>query len=363
MRILVIQQKRIGDVLIGTTLCNNLRRLLPDAEIHYLIFSFTRGVVAGNPNIDEIVEFEDADRTPLNLLRFARRIRRRRYDVVIDPYSKLDSWIITLLSGATTRISYKRRLGLYNVTVAEDAGASADYGTALSGRLDLLRPIVGDDAAFDQQHRIYLSNDRLAKGRTLLNAAGVDPGRPVVVFGIYGSTPEKTWPERYLRELLAWFQSSYEHQIVFDFYAHQSEEAERFCASVENRRNVFAGIGGCSLRMLAAVMQHADLYIGNDSGRTHVAKSMRVPTFTIFAPFVSRRHWGVLDDLDIHDSADIRELVPGAVDNLSPKSIRADLGRYYSLMAAEDVIARVDAWISNLNVANRSRATIAAPAD
>ncbi|MFZ0598429.1 MAG: lipopolysaccharide heptosyltransferase family protein, partial [Flavobacterium sp.] len=36
MRILVIQQKRIGDVLTSTIICNNLKTKFPDAVIDYM---------------------------------------------------------------------------------------------------------------------------------------------------------------------------------------------------------------------------------------------------------------------------------------------------------------------------------------
>ena len=61
-KILVIQQKMIGDVLASSIICNNLKNIFPDAEIHYLIYPFTKPVVENNPNIDRIVFFEDTFR-------------------------------------------------------------------------------------------------------------------------------------------------------------------------------------------------------------------------------------------------------------------------------------------------------------
>ena len=49
MKILVIQQKMIGDVLISSIICNNLRIAYPEAQIDYLIYPFTKPAVENNP--------------------------------------------------------------------------------------------------------------------------------------------------------------------------------------------------------------------------------------------------------------------------------------------------------------------------
>jgi heptosyltransferase-2 len=58
MKILIIQQKMIGDVLVSSIICNNLRRAYPDAQIDYLVYESTTPVLEGNPNIDTIIRFE-----------------------------------------------------------------------------------------------------------------------------------------------------------------------------------------------------------------------------------------------------------------------------------------------------------------
>ena len=102
VKVLVIQQKRIGDVLVGTSICESASQKLKSM---YMIYHFTRDVVKHNPNIDKVISFADRYRNPVNLLRFAAEVRRERYDILIDAYEKLESWVIARLSGAPIRIS------------------------------------------------------------------------------------------------------------------------------------------------------------------------------------------------------------------------------------------------------------------
>ena len=108
-RILVIQQKMIGDVLVSSLICENLKRNYPNSEIHYLINRFTIPVIENNPYIDEIIVFEDLYRSnKIEFFKFLKDIKKSNYDVVIDAYGKLESNLTTLSSGAKTKISWKK---------------------------------------------------------------------------------------------------------------------------------------------------------------------------------------------------------------------------------------------------------------
>lgn len=92
MKILVIQQKKIGDVLLSSVICNNLKKLIPNAEIHYLMNQEALPVIEGNPNINQAITIRPEHRAGVRaFIKFALQIRRQRYDVVIDAYTKLES--------------------------------------------------------------------------------------------------------------------------------------------------------------------------------------------------------------------------------------------------------------------------------
>ena len=55
MKYLVVQTKQIGDVLISTALCNNLKQHDPAGEVHYLVMDYCAGMAEGNPNIDRLI--------------------------------------------------------------------------------------------------------------------------------------------------------------------------------------------------------------------------------------------------------------------------------------------------------------------
>jgi heptosyltransferase III len=55
-RILVVALRRLGDVLLTTPLIRSLRREWPDAMIDALVFADTAEILAGNPDLNDIIE-------------------------------------------------------------------------------------------------------------------------------------------------------------------------------------------------------------------------------------------------------------------------------------------------------------------
>src|SRR5690554_8046412 len=90
-KILVIQQKMIGDVLVSTILCETLCKAFPNAQVDYLIYESTYPVIEANDKDYNIVLFKKEYRNSKKaLIDFALSLKKENYDVVIDAYSKLE---------------------------------------------------------------------------------------------------------------------------------------------------------------------------------------------------------------------------------------------------------------------------------
>ena len=79
--VLLIATRLIGDVLLNTPLLRAMRRAWPDARIDVLVFKSTAGILAGNPDCDEIIRVDPRD-DGAGKRRLARRLFRR-YDLAV----------------------------------------------------------------------------------------------------------------------------------------------------------------------------------------------------------------------------------------------------------------------------------------
>ena len=74
-RVLLIQLRRLGDVVLSTALLDDLHRALPDAQIDMLVGRHAAPLVAGHPLISSRIVLEDR-----GTLGTAKLVRASCYD-------------------------------------------------------------------------------------------------------------------------------------------------------------------------------------------------------------------------------------------------------------------------------------------
>ena len=83
--ILVINLMHLGDLMLVTPVLRTLRHNYPAARITLLADRILADIVQENAHIDEclLIDKKGRDRSFLGILRFARRLRERKYDLVV----------------------------------------------------------------------------------------------------------------------------------------------------------------------------------------------------------------------------------------------------------------------------------------
>ena len=118
-RLLVIRLGALGDVVRTLPAVKALRSLYPGAHLTWLVEPASARVVDAAGIVDETLIFPRAELMEalragdgLSLVRqggsFLRRLRRRRFEVVLDFHGILKSGLFAYASGASTRYGYTR---------------------------------------------------------------------------------------------------------------------------------------------------------------------------------------------------------------------------------------------------------------
>ncbi|MDE2491594.1 MAG: glycosyltransferase family 9 protein [Elusimicrobia bacterium] len=112
--ILVVQLRRLGDVILTVPALEAIKKRWPAARLDFLVEAPGAEAVAGVPAIDEVLVYDA--RGALGALAWARRIRARRYDWVIDFLANPRTALLTALSGAKIKAgpAHVRRRWAYN---------------------------------------------------------------------------------------------------------------------------------------------------------------------------------------------------------------------------------------------------------
>lgn len=351
MKYLVIQQKMIGDVLATSIICNNLKRWNPDNEVHYLVYPFTVPVIENNPNIDRIVLYKEGYRkNKRELIKFLRRIRREKYDVVIDAYGKLESNLVTAFSGAGTRIGFHKTYTnfLYTTTVREIPQPLTNAGTAIENRLNLIKALGILDKA-EPRPQIFLTNSEIENGRKLLDEYGIDPDRKIYMIGVLGSGENKTYPFKYMAELLDVIVSHTGAVLLFNYIPKQRQQAEAIYAlcKPETQQAIRLDLVPGGLREFMSLCMHCDALIGNEGGAVNMAKALFKPTFTIFSTWIKKEAWSSFDDGKTHTSVHLQDFRPELYGTRSPKEMKSEAMKLYDQMLPGMIIPKLVNFLEN----------------
>lgn len=308
-KILVIQNKRIGDVLISSVIAENIKKIFPKSQVTYFVYDYTAGVLENNPFIDRVISVkEDELKKFPKLLQTISKIRKERYDIIFDPYSKFQSRLSCLLSGAEYRIGFKRikkklRLPYYSHPVNFIPKHTMFCGKAIENRINLVHSVFPlSEPAYEPL--VYLSAEE--KEYQLPNKEKL----PVVMLGVLGSTPQKSMPYNYVAALIDFITAHYHVKILFNYAPHQKEEALKIYELCKNKAQIDLDIYENSIRGFIKLMNQCDLLLANEGGSVHIAKALHKTTFTVYSPYIEKEDWSSFEDHKQHESIHLLEERP-----------------------------------------------------
>ena len=291
MKILLIRPRLIGDVVFTTPVVRAVRRRFPDAWISYLVEPEAAPVVQANPNLNEIIVaprrggwHQVADDLVL-----ARRLRARRFDLVIDLHGGPRSSWFAWTTRAPRRIGYDvfGRRWMYTTSVHRPRQLRPRH--SVQNQWDLLAPL-GIDRPDPQCDGTEMAEDAAAARavHARLAKAGIRPSHQIVVMHVSAGNPFRRWPAVAFIELAVGLVKNDPVRRIAVTSGPSDAAARRDIIEAARRRlaqpDAILDCAEFSLAELRALLARAALYIGGDSGPLHIASTTPVPIVGIYGP-------------------------------------------------------------------------------
>jgi len=277
-KILLIKPRGIGDIVLSTIVLDNLSSCFPSAEIHYLVEEFAKQSVENNPLIKKIHTMQKTEFAYF----VARRIRKEKYDLIIDMWSNPRSAQITFLSGAKYRLGYSYRGRRYAYNIKANAGRgdvhSSEHNLELLKAIDV--PITSKNIHYHINENSQIKADIFIKKSKLINTT------------IIGIIPSGGWEskrcdaEKWIeicRELVDQFDVS----LLLLWGPGDERDVEKIKNDLKDKIVVSPET---DVDEMATLINNCDLIIANDSGPMHIAAALDVPTLGLFGPTDPKNH-------------------------------------------------------------------------
>jgi ADP-heptose:LPS heptosyltransferase len=271
-KILIIRPGRIGDVLLTTPVIRSLRKKFPDARIDFLVTKASFQILENNNYIDNVLIF---DKT--KTLYWTKKIRREKYDLILDYFGNSRSISIILFSGAKIKVGYKGhgREFVYNVSIKRRSDKESYTVNDLYKYLNVLNAKTDGyklDFFIDDRSKQYIEN----------YIANNLSNKDFIVISPTSRRQARVWKEEYFAEVITHIKDNYKFEIIL-VWGGENE------LKVVNRINKIARGGAhiapkTDLKQLGALIARSKLMITNNNGPMHIAVSQGIPTITICGP-------------------------------------------------------------------------------
>jgi heptosyltransferase I len=290
MKILIVKLSSIGDIVHALPALAAIKRALPEAEISWAAEKRAAEILRNNPLLENLIEVDTRElrreKSLSGKLKIARRqlktLKIEKFDVALDFQGLLKSGLIAKLSGA------KRRVGFARETLREPASRFFLTETVeISPRIHVIEknlrlaekalnipiPTSGEDFEFpiatDEHHRLeaVATVEKTGENFIILN-----PG---------GGWKTKIWAAKNFGALADRIYERLGLKSIVSYGPGEENLAEAVLEASRTHQSIAASL---SLKGFYELSKRAKLYVGGDTGPTHLAVAAGTPVVGIFGP-------------------------------------------------------------------------------
>lgn len=270
-RILLIQIRRFGDVVLTTPLLEDLHDAMPGARVDFLVGAAAAPLLAAHPGIAELLVLDK--KRPV---RMWREIRARRYDWIIDVQSNPRTAMLTRLSGAPVRVGWDVR-GWGWVYTHSQSRHLRDY--VVRNRQRLLE-LIGVPVV-ERHARLHLTDEERRRGEADFAAHGVEASAPRVGMLLTSGDPVKNWPPERFAEVAEALAREGVVPILFTT-REDGDLSDRFASRSPDA--VIVREPSLEIRRFMGMLAACDVFVSADTGPAHMATALGVPRVTVHGP-------------------------------------------------------------------------------
>ena len=284
-KFLIIQTAFIGDVVLATPLIEKLHHFFPDAEIDFLLRKGNEQLFINHPYIHEVLIWDKRENKQKNLFRMLTRIRRNRYDKVINLQRFFATGLLAAFSGAREVIGFdKNPLSfLFTRKIKHQYGGDQPVHET-SRNLELIKEFTN---ASEFKPKLYPSPADYKYIDALLSSKFITVSPASVWFT--KQFPASKW--------ISFIKSIPEGIAIYLLGGPGDKSLSEFISESCNRNELKVLAGSLTYLQSAALMSRANMNYVNDSAPMHFASAMNAPVTAVYCSTIPGFGFGPLSEI------------------------------------------------------------------
>jgi len=274
-KILIIQPRGLGDIVLSTVISKNCRKDFPKATIDYVVQFPLNAALEKLPFINEIITYyRKSIKSGLGLI---LRVRKNNYNLVIDLFSNPRTALVTFLSGAKYRAGKPASGRNYAYNIEREAH-DKNAVHQVQRNLDFLRQL---DISHESQELFFgLGDEDIQYAEEFFNNNFNDGDF------VAGISPSGRWPARKcdpvkLAEIGDAIVDRFGAKILLIWGPGEEEETKEISGLMKNKTYITSPT---DIRQMGAFVAKCSMLVANNSGPMHIATAVKTPVISLEGP-------------------------------------------------------------------------------
>ncbi|RZV18380.1 lipopolysaccharide heptosyltransferase I [Aliarcobacter butzleri] len=277
-RIAIIKLSAMGDIIHAMVALQYIKKQYPNLKIDWFVESAFAPILENNPDINEIIKLDlksikKNKKEIINQIKLIKKYEKNSYDLVIDAQGLIKSAIVSFFLGKSrvgfNKNSTREKLASFfytkKVDIAYDKNAIERNVKVLSQALNFE---ISKDDILNKKPFLFYKNEN----EVIYEYLSKDEKNVLFVIGA-------SWPSKmYSKEKFAKIINNLDENCLITWGNESEKDIADFIANISKAKV----LPKLDLNSLKAIMSKVDLVIGNDTGPTHMAWALNIPSITLF---------------------------------------------------------------------------------
>ena len=281
-KFLIIQTAFIGDVILSSSLIENIHQEFPNAKIDFLLRKGNEAIFENHPHIHDLLIWNKKESKYSSLFEIFKKIRRRNYDYVINLQRFASTGFLTAFSNSQNRIGFaKNPFSIFFTHKIDHEIGNQKHEIERNHEL-----IVHLTQSSVIKPKLYPSIFDVDKVQNLINANNLekDCHAPLAMTKYVCIAPTSVWFTKQLPKE-QWIKLIQNIDSNTNIYLLGSRNDFEKCEEIlknSNRKNIQNLAGKLKILETAVLMKNAEMNFVNDSAPMHIASAMNANTTAFF---------------------------------------------------------------------------------